>query len=175
MLNSLQSRVKLVADRLVPERLQLPGVNTLIITFLLLGNFLFRFEIIILPALLLGALSVFVLFSYRLTIGKISIYILVNYSYWMISGWLSGAVVLSDLIHPDFINRDGRIFVYYIPLFIFSIVRIKRLELVYSVKLLSTIVVLCSILFAFWVVFQPAYFTGSRGNYFYAFHMYAQP
>lgn len=50
--------------------------------------------------------------------------VLVNYLYWLGSGFFSGAFSPSDLFNLDMIGGEGRIFLYYIPLLAFCVLRL---------------------------------------------------
>lgn len=170
MSRSSKVQFKAFVKSFIPEKVDVPNANILLLTFLIFGNLLFRFELVIAPALLIGFLSCIIIFFYNRKIHTIGFLVILNYSYWFLSGYLTGGLVISDLANFEFINRDGRIFVYYIPLIIFSIVKLKRKEWEYAARLFDLITIILIVPFLSWSLLGVNYFTGSRGHYFFGFH-----
>lgn len=57
---------------------------------------------------------------FKLRVTPIAGIVVLNYIYWMVSGYFSGALSVGGIFSLKFIAGDGRIFVYYAPLIIFS-------------------------------------------------------
>lgn len=157
-------------QKYLPMTLQVPNGNQVIILFLLLGNLFFKFEFIIMPGLAIGLFVAGVILLHRRSIQSIGVLVLVNYLYWGVSGLLTGAIGFPDLLSLEFINQDGRIFVYYMPLLLLSVIKLSKDDLKFTVATIRWITGISTVFFILWVVFNVGLFTGHHGHYFINLH-----
>ena len=120
-------------------------IVSVVAVLLLWGTFFLKLPPLILAGLLITMLGFAVGLVWHLRLDKAGFLVLVNYLYWLGSGFLVGAIGLKDLTSSEFVSGDGRIFLYYIPLLFFSVYVAKRQDL--------NLVVRTNIWMAIWVIY----------------------
>jgi len=140
--------------------------NALIAVLLLWGMFLLEFQFPLLLALALTLLTAVILIVERPTIDKIGLILLLNFFYWLVSGFLVQALMPLDLISFSFINGEGRIFVSYLPLLFFSIAIVREESIFILAQNIKYIAIISILLFAVWLVTKAAIISeGASGNF----------
>lgn len=87
---------------------------------LLWGTFFLKIPVMLFAGLAVALSAFSTYFVSRFSLDKIGALVLINYGYWFLSGFLVHAITFKDFASIDFWNGDGRIFLFYIPLFLFS-------------------------------------------------------
>ena len=77
--------------------------------------------------------------------------VLLNYGYWLLSGFLVDAVGIRDIFTAEFLNGEGRIFIYYVPIILLSPFRFgnQHISAIYTV--LEFCVYVTLVTFALWM------------------------
>jgi MFS family permease len=120
--------------------------------FLMLGMFFLKVPFLILMGLGLSAIFFVSVLGHRLRIDKIGFMVLINFAYWLCSAFLLGSISPLDLASPSFYDGDGRIFLSYIPLLLFSVVTVHTGDLRTSIRLVTWLGVGTLVLFAIWMM-----------------------
>ncbi|UCC84111.1 MAG: hypothetical protein JSW46_04045, partial [Gemmatimonadota bacterium] len=139
--------------------------TALVVGFLLWGMFLLRYQVILLLALAVSAFCFISLLGRRFTIDKAGLLVLANYVFWLGSGLLVGAVAFTDLGSPEFIDGDGRVFIYYLPLLVFSVYTARGSDLRSTTTIVRWVAVATIFLVLLWLAFRPSYLTLHGANF----------
>jgi O-antigen ligase len=100
-------------------------------------------------AVLISATFFIILFfkDRKLKIDSIGLLVILNFFYWIVSGFLVGSINLSSFLVLDFYDGDGRVFISYISLLYFSVSRVRLHNIDYTIKVLKwgsiTAILLC--------------------------------
>jgi O-antigen ligase len=84
--------------------------------------FFLKIPVLIFVALALCAGGSYLLFVRTGRIDRIGALVLVNYALWVGSALAVGSVSVRDLLTPGYYPEEGRIFLYYFPVLLFSVV-----------------------------------------------------
>lgn len=139
--------------------------SALVVGFLLWGIFLLRYQFILLLALAVSAFFFIALLGRRLTVDKAGLLALANYAFWLGSGLIVGAVAFTDLGNSEFVDGDGRVFIYYLPLLVFSVYTTRERDLKSSAKIVSWVAVTTLFLVLLWLAFRPSLLTLHGSNF----------
>lgn len=130
-----------------------------IILALLAGIFLLNQPVFLLIGFLLVVLTAIATFMMTFKVDKLIILVVVNYAYWLISGIVVGAMNENTFLSYKFWSEEGRIFLYYVPLLAFLIMRLPSRVHNYIIKLISFIAGTSLILLLIYVLSSGEYFT----------------
>ena len=126
------------------NRLKIPSLSFYLVFFFVSGLFFLRFTGVFVLLFIGGiTLSILYIFLSQKT-TRIGLLILSNYVFWFLSGFLVGSIKPGDLISVAFLNGDGRIFIYYLPLISLSFMHVRLHDIGYIERLLK--VMACLIL-----------------------------
>jgi O-antigen ligase len=142
-----------------------PRVSALAAGLLIGGMFLLKLNVVLAAGLFFAAVLWFGLVRRRLSMDKVGFLVVLNYLYWIVSGFLVGALVLGTLASPGFYTGEGRIFIYYVPLLLFSVYAAKRRDISFVTRFQAWIALATLPLFAIWAV--TGALGGGRANNFF--------
>lgn len=133
---------------------------------ILVGLFALKYPVIILASLALSLLATANSSLRRISVDRVGLMVLLNYGYWLASGIVFGGVKLADLLSPRFYGSDGRVFLFYLPLLMFSVCILTDAEVGRLMRLLKWLTVAMVVLFVIWLAAAPALVSGGRGGSF---------
>lgn len=141
--------------------------NDILFASVLIGIFLLRFRV---PALvsifLLVALSCVNLLLWK-RFDSIFLILGANFTYWTASALVAKSGPLDLAEFPIFIEGEGRIFIYYLPLLYYSVARPQHHRIAYATKMLSSLSVAGFALLVVWAVAGKSWPAGDEfGNFF---------
>lgn len=114
------------------------------------------------PILLMAALGsscmVFACLALRRPIHLIGIAVLVNFGCWISSGLISGGMATEMLTTKAYWRGEGRVFLFYLPLLLCSVISLKQSDLRFVVKLACTLTIIGLVLVAAWFAGLGHYF-----------------
>ena len=138
-----------------------PRAGALLVWLFMWGTFLLRVPVVLMVAFALAASFFGAAFVIRGRVDGLGGLILANYALWLLSGLLTGGVVWSDLISPDFYSNDGRGFLYYVPLLFFSVYEARQADLKLVWRTLAGLSIGSLLLYGVWAIARPAVLSGS--------------
>lgn len=133
------------------------------------GIFLLEFE---LPLMFAFAVCVFlfgVLFVAYMDVDAIAFLVIANLLYWIYSGILVGSVDPGDLHTLRFINGDGRIFITYLPLLLFSVMLVRHHAVSTLLYALTWIAAASVILYFVWLATGSSTLSEGGGGHYVGF------
>jgi O-antigen ligase len=89
---------------------------------------------------------------YKLRADTVALLVFANFGLWLGTAFFVGSVSPGDLATPRFFSGDGRIFLYYLPLLLFSVITATRRDLMAGISLLKVLAVACFGLMCVWVI-----------------------
>ncbi|BBG65027.1 oligosaccharide repeat unit polymerase Wzy [Hydrogenimonas sp.] len=129
--------------------------------------FFLKFPLItIISLMILGLITVYLLFK-STSIKKAALLILINMLLWILTGIASSGITL-DSLTPEYFRGEGRIFLYYLPIIIFSLLSTRIYDLIFLKRVIYSIAFINFILFLIWI-FNPSAELLSIGKDFSAF------
>ena len=143
-----------VEQRASPGRVVVSGVEwpVLVAIFLLCGigatAYVPIFAILFLLAVAFGGAAILV----NAKTNVAALIVLLNYSYWLLSGFLVGAVGASDVFTVEFLNGEGRVFIYYIPIILLSPFRFGDQHISAMYTVLEFCVYVTLLTFSLWML-----------------------
>ncbi len=138
-----------------------------VILFLMLGIFTLKYPILLLIGMVIMLIGLAAFFTQTPRIDRIGIIVLINYLYWLASGFSVGSILLTDLTSPAYFNGEGRIFLYYLPLLFFSFYNASNRHILLLKKLMVWTGIATVGLFLLWVAARPRFISGGiAGNLF---------
>jgi O-antigen ligase len=134
---------------------------------LLWGTFLLKFPEVLALGLGIGGLVAWHYLTGAGRIDRINGLILLNFVFWLVSGFATGGLTGPMLADPSWYPGEGRIFIYYMPFLLMSCVHAGESSLRRVVRHCCYLAVLSVLLYFPWLAAKPALLSGGRaGNYF---------
>lgn len=139
------------------------------IGLLLVGTFLLKLRLPLILGLGLAS-ALFLVWTVRLSLmDRIGVTVLVTYLYCLMSGLILGGIEAGALISRIFYETDGRIFLSYLPLLLFSVIRIERNDVQITLRVLIGIAVAILALLFLWRLTDLSFLSGGRAGNFFGF------
>lgn len=126
--------------------------TSIVVVFFILTIYFLKFPAISSLLLLFSILMLLIAIIKIQKIQKIGILILINYSYWLISGFLAGGLNFEHISLQEFFGGEGRIFLYYLPLLYFAIVVTNYKGITFFKKFLFVISFISFVLSLLWLL-----------------------
>lgn len=130
-----------------------------LVTLLLWGGFALVFPYLILAGLVLCAAFFVIGLLQHGGVDRLGWLVLVNYAYWLLSGFVSGGLPVSSLTSMEFWSGEGRVFLYYLPLFPFLSLSFGREQAPFVMKTCKVLVCAGFLLVAGWVATRGRLFS----------------
>jgi O-antigen ligase len=131
--------------------------------------FLLKFGVVLALGLLLAVMVWYALVWRHLSMDKVGYLVILNYLYWIVSGFLVGALTLAIVASPSFYAGEGRIFVYYVPLLLFSVYAARRRDIGFITRFLVWTAMASLPLFMIWAVTGASFLAGGKARNFFGF------
>ncbi len=146
-----------------------PRISALAAGLLIGGIFLLKFGVVLALGLLLAVVVWYASVWRRLSMDKVGYLVILNYLYWIGSGFLVGALTLATVASPGFYTGEGRIFICYIPLLMFSVYAARRRDIRFVTRLVAWIGIASLPLFAIWAATGAPALAGGQAHNFFGF------
>lgn len=146
-----------------------PRISALAAGLLIGGMFLLKFGVVFVLGLALAIVVWYASLWRRLSMDKVGYLVILNYLFWIVSGLLVGALTLAILSAPSFYVGEGRIFICYIPLLLFSVYTAKRRDIRFVTRLIAWVAIASLPLFAVWAATRTPILAGGRAYNFFGF------
>jgi O-antigen ligase len=105
----------------------------------------------------------------KLQIDSIGLLVLLNFIYWVVSGFLVGSIHFSSFGILDFYDGDGRVFISYISLLYFCVSRVRLHNLEFVIKVLKWTSFTAIFLCLFWYATRVHFLAHNEGTIFTGF------
>ena len=128
--------------------------------FLLWGTFFIEIQIPLLVGLLFAINIIFWRFFGHGRIDRLGMLLWANIAYWLISGFLVGAISPLDLLNKKLWNGDGRIVIGSIPFLMFAMIRVTHHDLKQAIRTMLWMGVAGMGLYVLWVIFKISWLAG---------------
>lgn len=128
---------------------------------LLWGMFFLSLELLLFVGLLLAGMVLLSAFFRSGKIDIVGLLLLINFAYWITSGLLVGSIDLTSFFNLKFINGDGRIFIAWMPILVFSVVSVGYVEFQKTASTTLAIGVASVLLYSFWMVTGASQLAGA--------------
>jgi hypothetical protein len=128
--------------------------------FLLWGTFFVEIQLPLLVGLLFAVNIIFWRTLGHGRIDRLGVLLWANIAYWLISGFLVGAIQPADLLNPKLWNGDGRIIIGSIPFLMFAVLRVTHHELQQAIRTMIWMGLIGITLYMFWAVFKISWLAG---------------
>ncbi|GMT42521.1 MAG: hypothetical protein IEMM0002_0932 [bacterium] len=143
------------------------ALTKVVVLSLLWGMFFLEFQVLLFLSLAIVCLLFTLIFLNRFVMDKIGLLLVINYLYWIISGLVVGGINLGDMASIDFYHNEGRILLYYLPLFFFSVNICKREDTLFTVNVITWLAAALIISLFLWLPTHSAYL--AKGKNFVGF------
>lgn len=133
---------------------------TATVFFLLWGAFFIELQVPLIIGLMMAVYSIGLALLGKLRMDKIGILLFANIAYWLISGFLVGAITPLDLVNMKLYNGDGRIFISLVPLLLLTVIGITEGDFRRIIKILLVIAVSSLAIYITWLGTHTTYLSG---------------
>jgi hypothetical protein len=129
--------------------------------FLLWGTFFLEIQLPLLVGLLFAANLIYLHFFGAGRIDRLGLLLLANFAYWLLSGFITGAITPIDLLNMKLWNGDGRIVIGSLPLLLFSFVRVTQGDLDRAIAAMMWMGLIGMSLYLLWVFTHISWLAGA--------------
>jgi O-antigen ligase len=105
----------------------------------------------------------------KLQIDAIGLFVLLNFVYWIVAGFLVGSIDFSSFINLNFYDGDGRVFISYISLLYFCVSRTRFHHLEFVVKVLKWVSIIAIFFCLLWYPTRVHFLAVNEGTIFTGF------
>ncbi|NJM75998.1 MAG: O-antigen ligase family protein [Acaryochloridaceae cyanobacterium RU_4_10] len=137
----------------------------------IIGTYFLAIPVLVVLGIGISLIGFFVnlIHSKKFRINKIGILILINFLYWIISGFLVGAIDFTSFADPLFYDGDARVFLSYSSLLFFCVSSSNLNSLHYSLNIIRGLSSFSFLLFLFWIPTKAQFISEGLANNFAAF------
>lgn len=143
-----------------------PAQARLLLAALLGGIFLIKLPVLIAVGLLVGILLFLWNSTARGAVDRLSLLILANLLFWLVSGFSTGALTPAMLAQPSYYSNEGRVFLTYFGFVTLAACTANAATLRDAVRLVAALAVLGLLLFAVWFLAKPELLSVGRARNF---------
>ena len=136
---------------------------------LIAGIYVLKAPAILLATLALALIVCGAVLLVRRRLDSIALLVGLNCVYWLASGIFVGTFHVADLTAPNFYDRDGRIFICYLPFLFFSVLSARRTDCEAVASFLKLLTLVSGPLYLLWLATGTSLLSGSRERHFFGF------